>query len=511
VNQAALGTDSSSAVESRAWQVWGIARQELLYLCWAIMDVAIMAPVALTVMRWGRFWPAGQVTLWLLLLILLPFNLVRVLSSWEVPAKSQQRIVLAALVATLIITWRGLLYAPRPLTDMSWLIEFFGRVGESRDPQWARDLTVFFFVLAAWWRGLRLAQLTPDIYRIGFRLRAGGLLLAPIAYFLHDSGKGWAVTPYVLLYFLAGLTAVGLVRADQIERDRSGFAASLSPGWVASIFAVSLLVVVSAGLLAEAFSGGPATMLSSWLAPLWSALYALAAVSVSTFIYLMTPALNLLTFAFALVADALGSLFAGLGLRFGLENLANTDGLLPFRIPAPDEGESLIALPAPVSRTAILLVMLAVAALLSTLLTRSFLKVNQAPRSKTAAHAQVIGIEPASLGERILGSLGLLRRWRAAASIRHIYTSMCLAAAVVGYPRSSVETPYEYLATLAEVWPDNPGDSRLITEAFVRVRYGMVPESSAEVEEIRAAWQRLSTTQPAVSNDSLPLSTITDT
>ncbi len=61
--------------------------------------------------------------------------------------------------------------------------------------------------------------------------------------------------PFVLLYFLAGLTAVSLIRAEQVERERSGFAASLSPRWVGTIFATSLLVVATAAILAALLSG----------------------------------------------------------------------------------------------------------------------------------------------------------------------------------------------------------------------------------------------------------------
>ncbi len=65
------------------------------------------------------------------------------------------------------------------------------------------------------------------------------------------------------------------------------------------------------------------------------------------------------------------------------------------------------------------------------------------------------------------------------------------------YMRSPSETPYEYLAALAELWPSNRADARLITEAYIKVRYGEVPETEAELQAIRQAWRRLAEAPPA--------------
>jgi hypothetical protein len=104
--------------------------------------------------------------------------------------------------------------------------------------------------------------------------------------------------------------------------------------------------------------------------------------------------------------------------------------------------------------------------------------------------------ETPGLGQRILERLGILRQWRAAASVRRIYRAMCRAAAAAGYPRLEAETPYEYLPALARVWPDGAPETRVITEAFIRVRYGEAPETEAELETIRDAWRRLEAIQP---------------
>lgn len=66
-----------------------------------------------------------------------------------------------------------------------------------------------------------------------------------------------------------------------------------------------------------------------------------------------------------------------------------------------------------------------------------------------------------------------------------------------GYPRLEAETPYEYLTSLARVWPQAATETQLITQAYVRVRYGEIPETRAELEQILAAWRTLLNTLPA--------------
>ena len=179
---------AGQAQDSRSWQVWGIAKQELLYLCWALMEIALLTPVALIFMGWARFWPPGQVALWLLLLMLLPFTLVRFLSALQMARKYQWRVVLVVLLLTLFSTWRLLLFNHLTFLDFSWLADLFTNIGEASS-LWARTLILFLLVLLTWWRGLRLVRLHPDLHRAGNRLRAGVLIFVPVALMPHSGGR----------------------------------------------------------------------------------------------------------------------------------------------------------------------------------------------------------------------------------------------------------------------------------------------------------------------------------
>ncbi len=76
---------------------------------------------------------------------------------------------------------------------------------------------------------MRLAVKPLEISNAGLRLRVGGLIVAPIVAWLGTSFLDYSVVPFILLFFLASLSAVALVRAEQIEGDRSGHAATLGP------------------------------------------------------------------------------------------------------------------------------------------------------------------------------------------------------------------------------------------------------------------------------------------
>jgi hypothetical protein len=76
----------------------------------------------------------------------------------------------------------------------------------------------------------------------------------------------------------------------------------------------------------------------------------------------------------------------------------------------------------------------------------------------------------------------------AAARIRIIYARLLRLGAKLGEPRAPAATPLEYLASLEKVFPGSTNELELITHAYLRVRYGELPETRAQVEEVESAW-----------------------
>lgn len=82
-------------------------------------------------------------------------------------------------------------------------------------------------------------------------------------------------------------------------------------------------------------------------------------------------------------------------------------------------------------------------------------------------------------------------RFLAAARIRVIYSNLLELAAKVGSPRPPALTPLEYLPVLGAIFPDHADNTRLITQSYLKIRYGGFPESAREVEEVETAWKSL--------------------
>jgi hypothetical protein len=79
----------------------------------------------------------------------------------------------------------------------------------------------------------------------------------------------------------------------------------------------------------------------------------------------------------------------------------------------------------------------------------------------------------------------------AARTIRRIYAELALLAQAQGRHRLPHQTPYEYLPALRETFPTCAEDVALITEAYVAVHYGELPERPATLAKVQEAWQRV--------------------
>lgn len=476
-----------------AWPIlettWAYARHELLYLCWALMEAALIAPAALAVMPWARYWPSSAFTVWLLLVMLIPFNLSRLLTLAGVSLKRQRRVIGLALALTLLISLRTMLYETSSLFDLSWLVELV-RHFSGGNPFWGRDLSLFFLIVVIWWRGISLTSRGVSVQEAGLRLRVGGLIMVPVIATLGLLPVSAPATPFVLLFFLTGLMAVALARAEEIALDRTNLSYPMQPRWVAAIFLTSLAIVLVAGLVGVALSGRGLPEIVRWLSPLWDALLFMGVVVVTTVAYFTLILLRPLQWLASLLFRLLGDV----GIEAAPEpeelpgEFGNTNVDQLFQLLSDSNRELLLW----INRLAIVFIVAGALLLLYLALSRYFRQREMALASQEsgAAAAPERGAK-AGLGERLLQRLGLWRRWRTVATLRRLYRQMCEAAAARGFPRPPSQTPYEYLETLKEVWPEGRQETRLITDAYVRVRYGELPESEEELDALRQAWQRL--------------------
>ena len=95
--------------------------------------------------------------------------------------------------------------------------------------------------------------------------------------------------------------------------------------------------------------------------------------------------------------------------------------------------------------------------------------------------------------ERLVQRLGLGsgKRGRTAARIRRIYAELIDQSARLGSPRPESFTPLEFLPLLMRQFPGSTDDLDLITQAYIRIRYGEQPEFPQQLDEVETAWERI--------------------
>ncbi|MCA9919101.1 MAG: DUF4129 domain-containing protein [Anaerolineales bacterium] len=497
-------------------QVWGHVQHELLYLSWALADVALLTPFALSVMGWARYWQPGVVLIWLLALMLLAFNLTRLMSVIALPTQYQQAITAVALLLVVVVTLPTFFHAGRPIFRFAWVSDIFAAINEPGNNLWLRDVILLILLILVWVRGLQLGQRPYSVERAGLRLRVGGMILAPMVIWMANTRLLWSSAPYILLFFLAGLTGLALIRAQEIEQNQETSVLALHPRWLTAVFLASLLIIFTAGTAAAIISGEAANGLIGWLDPVWQGLRLTGAVALTTFLYLLVPVFALMGWISGLLIKIwqavgpgvtawwayLGKVVGKLFINQRVPDLPPDGQFGPDPAVTIDEIEQLTVQISRNGQIIIVLLVIAVILLVALLVTRLYQETTFATRSsgRLPNHTHEED-EEGNLLQQLLGKLGLWRGWQTAVTIRRIYRNMLRAADASGYPRLETETPYEFLKTLAKAWPDHQPETQLITNAYIKVRYGELPETKAEIQAIRQAWQTLEKAPPTQQLD----------
>lgn len=484
--------DIPTSIEMPLAKLWNYTRPELLYLSWAVMEIALITPVVMALMPWAHFWPPFQFAGWLLLLMLLPFNLARVLTLARIPLRKQQNIFLITFWVIIVITIRTLLHETDGIFDLSWISDIYVNATTTKNPFLVRDVSLFFLIALIWWRGVALSNRRVNIDGLGLHVRVSALIITPFAVWLSTLRLGFNSGPFFILFFMGALMAIAITRAEDIEKERTGKNYPMTPRWLAVILGTSVVIGTVAWIAAAVISGEGLPAVFLWLAPLWKAISFSVTVIFSTFIYVLLPLLK--------VVESIVLFFRNLPINLPQPDEApptstNNDAELIEGINSVFNYIAAWAIPIVIILFFIITVFWVLIAL-----TRYFSLRDLGESGEELLENIGQGNDGPTFTpmQKLLDRFGLMRRWHAA-SIRRLYRQMVRAATANGFPRDHTETPYEYLTTLNQAWPEGQDEVQLITHAFVRVRYGEVPETRAELEAIRTAWHTLERMPPPES------------
>ena len=340
---------------------------------------------------------------------------------------------------------------------------------------------VLFFVIWMWWRGLTLSQ---DILRptTAWRRFELGLLFFMAYLFIASQVEFYRPGFGVFVLFLfSGLLAVVFARVSYVGINKGSAKNPFDLRWLGSVFGIVGVTVTLAALVGSLLTGQYRLFLDF----LANAIKFLIAVIVFIF---GLPGL-LVSFLITPIVPWL----KGIADQSNFTSTMN-DLFQRFQLP---EGKSL----PPLSFSIQTICFWAFVLLLVVVLIVRIRRTLQRRQSATGyepdfllKRGEVREIIRKALQDALDGLAGRFRPTRrliAAARIRRIYTQLMDLCEALNSPRPASTTPYEFLPELGELFTTQTEDLRVITEAYVRVRYGEFPESKTEIEAVESAWQRV--------------------
>ena len=484
-------------------------RRGLIYLLLALAETAWLTALVL-----DRLPPTVEPTAWFLTLfglVVLAILLGWLTEAYNLPFEFARQVGLALAILAILILSRMVLSPEATL--FGWPGQFLRAL--IVDPV-GIGAPVFWLVLVmiyVWWRCLTMGQTPPEPPAASFTLQIGFLGftvavilgafepdLAPSPFPLWGLRSGdvppsgdFAAIPLILLFSVCSLLAVSLSPTETIaqrhgEEAVGGVRVRLANGGL-----VIMAVTVAALLLTTIFSFSTVQ-------------------SIFQFIFLvigliLKPIAALLLWFLLQISPLIDAFFAWLqSFPVELPEAQVLEG--EFGTPQPFEeikGESGPAWWAQYLGWGwrvflIVLVLWIFYRLLSRLQQR-----RQAGQPVGGNQTQS-QIEPGPTGlgdlwaagkDRLAGLVGLARRFglgrdlRAAVTIRRIYAALLVLAGQQHLSRSPSQTPTEFLQPLTATWPDLGRQFELITNAYINVHYGQLPEGKAGLTSVQEAWQEV--------------------
>jgi hypothetical protein len=465
-------------------------RREALYvtlvaaeMCWFTPWFSMIFRPAVAPTTYGT-----ALTLGSLVLVVVYFN--RILDRLQLDLLYQRVILIVAVVTTTALIIRFFIYPSYGWLDLGWL----GKAGESLLAFYSLppEIGISAIVLFLWWRGISIGQRNLTFQGVAFSFRLGVLLLVfsvPLLSILvaYDS------TVFILPFFFFSLLAVALARVEEVNRAKGGVGAPFNFTWLAILLGSIAAVLVTAWLISRVYSVEGFAQVLRWLRPVFDPLLRVVEYILIFLFKLLTPLLQWLARIFQGAFESLTQNIEGIEILQPLppQDLRSAEPIKPPRLLV--DALRYVCL----GFTGVgILVGLALG------LRRRLDRQRRGRETHESLWSSAVFAEGMSKSLRdgwdrlkdmvgLVGRFGPGMRLYAAVSIRKIYANMARLAERQGFPRQPAQTPYEYLPTLGLAFPDCQAEATAITEAYVDVHYGEVPESLRDLQHIRECWEQI--------------------
>lgn len=465
---------------------------ETLLLALAGMEICWFTPLFLAITRSAWAYPPYLVALLLWLLVWGMMRLARFLAERQIDFPAYELIVMGVVIFSSLLVIRLYVYGGLGWRDWSWLAamgrSFINIIQGIQD-----EVIVLGTMLFLWWRAISLSQQEHTFQSVAYEFRRNVLLLI-ISTLLLSYLVRVEINVFIAPFFFFCLLAVALARVKDKSRVSGGIERPFGPRWLLVLSGVGLWVLGLVWVLSRVYSVEGWRKLLGWMDPLFVWMGRVLGWLVVKFLQLLGPLLEWF----------IRSLQRWMSSR-GWEQPAVRP--LDELVQRMQEG---VRYSGPPTWLTFLLryicpglvVVMALLLILIWLERRRRFRRRVVEDEHEALWAEA-GTELQAAGllqrawERLrglagqVGRFGLGRRLYAAISVRYIYANVIRLAGQRGFPRPPARTPNEFLPILMRAFPGHEADLARLTEAYVRVHYGELPTEWAELEELRAGWERL--------------------
>lgn len=484
-----IGGSSSNKIFIKPWREIALVAMILMELSWVTLWYRVFA-------RSEQAVPYLQAVVVLTGMLILVYLLNRLMVFLDVRLWVHRLVLLLALLINLFVGLRLLLYA-RETVSLADIINRPLRSFGDITGVIPAEFVVMMFVLLVCWRGISYSDYQIGSVNAHYGFRLGIVMFFLYAFTLPFINESPHQALYIFLFF--SLLSMTTARISVLSQLRGGQNIQFNRQWMLGITLV-ILVMVGISALVEYFTReqffGLMSLLFSWI--------------VYLVVLLLSPLLFLALQLFIKLFEAIqiGEIF-----QFIIQAIRNLEQMMNSFITVVGDWldrfnfDSVAAFFEQLARLrplylwgAVIIVILAI--LLG--LRRFALKEDRSQEEETQLESideDLLSLLRSTVRrglDKLAENLDEILRFRrarqllAAARIRRVYAMLLGLNARLDNPRPASRTPLEYLPQMERLFPTYSGELTTITDAYLLVRYGELPESVEELERVETAWKRVS-------------------
>ena len=469
---------------------WFNLWNELPRLSVMILELCWMVPWFQLITLAVKDAPPGRIALVFSVLVMLAYLLARSIFHLSLKENIRRGVFIGFIILLAILSMWIILYSQHQATDL-WVL--YNRPLNSMND--FRELIppeamVIFFVLFLTRRGFALARDWGGANSVINSIQVSIVAFVIYGAVARESADD-VITVNLFIFLLAAIFGMVTARIGSIRLQRGGRGVRFNLRWLGSILSTTVIITGIAAAVAV-FSASQAERMKQLLKLIFY----------SAFFFVATPFFTLVSRLF----PALESLQDALQTAEVEQNVPEwemEDGTLPqgnlVENAVASGIEFLLQL-----RFIVLVILLIVATIL---IIRMVLRQQSRNVAGTDDERQsllegrglfkflldLLRLRAKHTAERLANTARLNRRekMRAAARIRRIYADLMELCDDLGHARTLSQTPQEFLPKVVYLFPQNSNDLYLITDSYQRVRYGELPETRQEGEDVEFAWKQI--------------------